>query len=187
MVTPIETRSDEVARLYSTAGCIFNPYKHKIIETDWIRCARRQTGRPKLFLYFHTKSKNFVLAHWIVEPKTGKGPGLMMELEVFKGHPDKYTGYHGTCLNRPNMGYIRARCQPMKDMLKDFDKEQARLAYEERAAEEETEVQRSSLVRWLDRKGPRFQEIADALRSGEAEFIGDREGGQALKEFREGL
>lgn len=170
----INVKSDEIARLYATAGCIYNPRKMLIMEDDWIRACRRHTHRPKLFQYRHLRSGNFVLAHWVAEPGKGEGPGLMMELEVWKWPSE-----------RPTLQYVRARCQPMNDLLADYNAELAHQAYEEMAAEDETEVQRKDIIRWLDRKGARFEELADAMRSGEMEFVGDREGGKQLEAMKE--
>jgi len=172
----IKVRSDEVARMYSTAGCIYKPKVHMIIENDWIRCARRHTHRPNLFLYYHRKARNFVLAHWVVRPKEGKGPGLMMELEVWANGTPK-----------PTITYVRARCKPITDIMKDYDKQMAAEAYEETIAQDETEIQRKDIIRWLDNKGLRYQELADAMRSGEMEFVGDREGGKQLQAMKEAL
>ncbi len=169
------SQNDEVARLYHSGATTFNPRRMVVVESDWIRCARRQTRKPNLFMYHHKGTNAFVVAIWAVKPNTGKGPGLMVEIETLVGHPDKYDDPVWYGENRPSMEYIRSRCGCVDNVLAEYDKQMAAIAYEEDMAQEETNMQRKDVAGWLERKGPRFKDTAEALRSGEMEYVGDRE------------
>ena len=42
---------------------------HEIMpDGDWIRFARRVTGIPELFMYYHKRTGNYVFAKWLFKP-----------------------------------------------------------------------------------------------------------------------
>lgn len=174
MTCSVEVVSDEVKRLYASGGCKYDPYRHLIVENEWIRCCRRATRRPDLFLYFHVKNLTLVLAYWIVKPNKGRGPGLMLELEVFRD-------------DRPSIEYVIQRCKPMGEMLKETERQLEAANYEEMMASDETERQKADTVRWLKNKGRKYEDIGRKIERGDLLYLGDREGGQQLAEMRKTL
>ncbi len=178
--------SDEMARLYGGGASKFNPHKHQVVECDYIRAARRATHKPNLFMYRHLKSGRYGIGCWVVKPGTGKGPGCFIEIENMEQHPDKYEG-NISWSDRPSISYLKARCQPIDETLRQQARVAAAEEYEEEQSKEETDRERQELARFFARKGPRFAKLAASLASGEADFVGEREGGQQLKDTREML
>lgn len=177
--------SDEMARLYGGGASIFNPSRHDLVECDYIRLARRSCHKPNLFMYRHRRSGRYGVGCWVVKPGTGRGPGCFIEIENMEEHPDKYGG--ASWSDRPSISYLRARCQPVDEMLKAEARKQALAEYDEDVSKEETDRERQELAKFFRGKGARFEKLAQALASGESEFVGEREGGQQLKDVREML
>jgi hypothetical protein len=180
-----QVRSCEVSRLYNSGGGVrYEPGKHRIVECDWIRTARRQTRRPDLFLYRHLRSGNYMLSHWIVRPNTGKGPGYFLDLEDMRGHPDKFTGWDG---KHPALGMnlVRARLRPMDEMQREWEKQLAHQEWAQDQAEEETSRERKDVAKYLRNKGSKFDRAAWELEHGWSGFVGEREGGDHLQNIIE--
>jgi len=161
---------------------MYHPGIHQLVETHWINTARRMTGRPDLLLYYHRRHRTYVLGIWAVKPNTGKGPGLIVELETMNQHPDHYDwkrlSQYGN--DRPSMAYVKSRCQPMGEMFKQYDDKLKAEAYEEMMGEEETEIEKKETAKWLMGKGTKMAEVANKILSGELPFVGRREGGKEL-------
>lgn len=96
----------EIEAYTTGVGTEWCPKVHKLVEGKWIQWARRVTRRPSLFIYYHTYERSWVLADWIYRPGTGKGPGLMTEIEVFSQSPDA-GGAKGWTIP-----LLRERCTP---------------------------------------------------------------------------
>lgn len=108
-------------------GTIYDAHRHFILpHCHWLNIVRKRLNNPDLFVYFHRETATFVLACWIFRPGTGKGPGLITELETLTGHPDREAG------DLPCLEYLRLRCCPARDMRERVAKKVRRLMYERR-------------------------------------------------------
>lgn len=73
----------------SASGLEYDPRVHRVLPNHPFGVmVRRVTRNPKLLLYFHRLERTYVLGEWLHEPKAGRGPGLINELEIFEGPPN---------------------------------------------------------------------------------------------------
>ena len=93
---------------------------HEVMpDGDWIRFARRVTGIPELFVYFHRRTENFVLAKWLFKPD------VCLELEAFPVAPDR-----GGWMSAEE---LKARCSPVDDTVRAMKDKMRQAASERRS------------------------------------------------------
>ena len=176
----------DMANVYkSGAGVAFNPRTHLILETPWIDSVRRSANRDNLALIYFKRQRTYGVVVWVFEPDDGRGPGYFIELETFHTHPDKFTKQNRLA-DVPSILTMRARCQPVGGMMKDFEQQLLSEEYEENRRDFNSDAHLKEVVKWLRGKGKlRSNEIADKLESGELPFYGGDD--KELNDFVEAL
>lgn len=161
-------------------GTVFDPSCMFILDCDWAEWLREELDEPRLFVYYHGWSQNTVLAYWVYDPEGDEsGPGLMVELDTFKGHPDH------RCWKRPSISYVAARLAPQAEVVKKHKKELVEFKEFNRALRAETYEERLDAAKFLEKQGY-YKEAVD-MRLGATPFVGEREGGDMLAQTKERL
>jgi hypothetical protein len=181
MTTTLNIEFDATQEAYRT--CVGTPYfppVHRVVVgSQWIKMARRAARKPSLFLYFHTGTQNYVFADWIYKPGTGKGPGLLTELEAWEYNPDDPEAPAWTTED------VIARCQPAPGVAKELKKRLTMLKNVKQAEKMEDAIQRQDVAKWLKKRGDIV--VAQQLSDGLIDYTGNRQGGENLKELKKQL
>jgi hypothetical protein len=137
---------------------------HEIMpDGDWIRFARRVTGIPELFVYFHRRTGNFVLAKWLFKPD------VCLELETFPIAPDR-----GGWMSAEE---LKARCKPVDDTVRAVKDKMRQASSERKSAMDDDATQRAEAVKMLRRKGNERE--AYKIENGMTPWVGARKGGES--------
>ena len=188
---------DQIKAMYAQSGALaFNPKLHVLIECHWVKTVRRLLKSDKFFVYYHKKTRNYVLAAWIIEPKTGRGPGLMDEFDIFGMHPDRTMSdpfnhvMRNETARKPSLEMLKAirRTKGSPNVEAEYCKQLDREAYLEAVNEENSNRQEEELIKWMEQQpNPVWKKTAEQMRRRCDPFIGDDEGGAQLKGLREAM
>jgi hypothetical protein len=150
-------------------GLRLDPARHEVLPAcEWLKAAKRATGRSTLLLYKHRITGQFVLASVIFEPD------VVMELEAFPYHP----GRAGVPLD-----FIVCRCAPQDEVYKRIMDKMKEASYRRRFLKAETEEERKDSQRWLRKAG--YEVTARNL--DHQPFVGEAEGGEKYQMAKEEL
>lgn len=132
----------------------------------WIRHARAVTRIPDLFMYYHRKTKNYVLCKWVY------GREACIELEAFPLPPDQ-GGW------MPDDELI-SRCRPLDETV-DAMKRKMREAASQRASMMADDAeQKKQAIKSLKRRG--MDEAAFRLQEGMDPWVGAAKGGETYRQ-----
>jgi hypothetical protein len=115
--------------------------RHEVLpDGEWIRAARKWTGRENLFVYHHALTGGFVLAEWIY-----KDPRVCVELEVMGAPPDRGGWF--------DQQFMLARCQPLKAQIAGIKKTMQTASAQKEAARLEQAGKKKEVVEHYRRRG----------------------------------
>lgn len=160
-------------------GLAFDPARHQVLpDGEWIRCVRRTTRWPGLFMYRHRETGGFVVGAWVFPPAESNGRGgVCSEIVVMSAPPDQCPP------DRPTIAYMRNRCVPAHvaaaKALRNLRKRNAK----RRAIRADSRAQQKSVAAHLKAKG--HPDIAASVAS--QGYVGTAEGGDMQKEMVDDL
>lgn len=93
------------------SNLVLNEDHYILPDCSFIEWLRRELNDPKLFVYWHRRTGNFVLCQWLYPPVETTNP-VAQELEVFKTDPR--LGWP-TDLMAPEV--LRARLAPIDEIM----------------------------------------------------------------------
>jgi hypothetical protein len=150
-------------------GLRLDPARHEVLaEGEWLKAAKRATGRSTLLIYRHRETGQFVLADKIYEPD------VVMELEAWPAPPE-WLGVH--------MEWIKLRCVPQEEMAKRCMDKMRECSYRRRQKTAANEEELRDTQRWLRREGMEHT----AAMIGTQPYTGKEEGGEQYERTREEL
>lgn len=177
MITPLDILEDSLEIDYES-GTVYDKHRHTLIRSDWLETLRRVamdkglSFANDLLLYQHVENGAFVLGFWKYRPNTGRGPGLIMELEQFDGHPDHFVS-HGGSTNMPSIEYAMDMLKPATETIKQIRVAMVKKHEQKKEYEVEREELRKESAKFWSKRSP---EYADRIRRGEVALVGEKEG-----------
>lgn len=175
-------------------GCSFNPGQHEIIPNSlWVSSMRNRTGFNDLTLYRHRVHKSFILFIWYYPPeKDPEGVGLMCELFILPGHPDRPDTWDrrqgapqapGTL---PTWEQIKERLKPTTALYLGMMETMRQRDYEKRRTNEDAIEERKDAVGMFRREG--YQDLASGIEAGSIPWASTKdEMGQSFVRMVNGL
>jgi hypothetical protein len=145
---------------------------HEVLpDSDWIRFARRVTGIPELFVYFHRRTENFVLAKWLFKPD------VCLELESFAVAPDP-----GGWMSADE---LKARCKPVDDTVRAIKDKMRQASSERRTMMDDHAHEKRATVKRLKNRG--HDRAAHGIETGAQPWVGEAKGGESYRKTCEML
>lgn len=145
--------------------------RHQVLpDGEWIRAARRHTGRDSLFVYFHRETCKYVLADWVWPPDTYTAR-VCIELEVMDLPPDQ----NGA--DRPSMEWLTTRCCHADEMHKRMKAKLVEARGLKQGLAAESQEQKAEAIKYLKKKGM----DASARTLEQSSYVGETEGGERLQ------
>jgi hypothetical protein len=148
--------------------CLDSRYHEVLSEGDWLKAAKRHTGRDSLLVYRHRVTGQFVLCD-IIHP-----PDVIQELESWPGPPER--------IGVP-MAWVEMRCEPREETYTRIIAKMKEKRYREAAVNAASNEERDSAMKWLKREG--YDDTARALIG--QPWVGEAEGGEQLERNKEEL
>lgn len=146
--------------------------EHEIMpDGDWIRFARRVTGIPELFVYFHRRTENFVLAKWLFKPD------VCLELESFPVAPDR-----GGWMSAEE---LKARCKPVDDTVRAMKDKMRQASSERKTMMDDHAYEKRAAVKRLKNRG--YDRTAHGIETGAQPWVGESKGGESYRKTCEML
>jgi hypothetical protein len=146
--------------------------EHEIMpDGDWIRFARRVTGIPELFVYFHRRTENFVLAKWLFKPD------VCLELESFPVAPDR-----GGWMSAEE---LKARCKPVDDTVRAMKDKMRQASSERKTMMDDHAYEKRATVKRLKNRG--YDRTAHGIETGAQPWVGESKGGESYRKTCEML
>lgn len=158
-------------------GLVLDPSVHKLLPDGlFLGAVKRAARRKDLFLYFHRRTRKFVLAVWM-RPPSSHAPRVAIELEALDWHPD--TG----CIDPVEFGQrlrltLDSQVRHMKTKL-------LRAATEKRQSREQDLAQRNEVTKYLKNRG--YELEAHLIKTGQMPWVGLRGGGERLEMVKDQL
>ena len=146
--------------------------EHEIMpDGDWIRFARRVTGIPELFVYFHRRTENFVLAKWLFKPD------VCLELESFQVAPDR-----GGWMSAEE---LKVRCKPVDDTVRAMKDKMRQASSERKTMMDDHAYEKRAAVKRLKNRG--YDRTAHGIETGAQPWVGESMGGESYRKTCEML
>jgi len=150
-------------------GLRLDPARHEVLpEGEWLKAAKRATGRSSLLVYRHKVTGQFVLADLIFEPD------VIQELENWPWPPERLG---------VSIGWIKTRCVSQGEMAQRIMGKMKETAYARRAAATENEEELKDTQKWLRHQG--MEHTAEMMQT--QPFAGTSTGGEQYERTREEL
>jgi hypothetical protein len=147
-------------------GLRLDPARHEVLpEGEWLKAAKRATGRDTLLVYRHKTTGQFVLADLIFEPD------VIQELETWPAPPERIG---------VSMGWIKARCVSQGELSVRIMGKMKEAAYARRAAAAENEEELKDTQKWLRHQG--MPHTAQMLQT--QHYAGSAAGGERYERTR---
>jgi len=154
-------------------GAVLDDTFYRLPDGEWIRHARRVTGRDDLVICYHVYEDSFVLCQMRVDSDVK----VVSELHAMPEPPDR-----GGWL--PDQLLIM-KCRPDYVKVREIRESRRAAKYKERFLKRESEEQRQSVIKHMKNQGMGAQEANWAMSTNR--YVGDVEGGESLAEQRERL
>jgi hypothetical protein len=154
------------------SGLLMDESHELLPDSQWIRFARKVTGREDLFVYRHRLTEKFVLASWLF-----KEPRICLELEVMDLPPDR-GGWVDT-------EFLCQRCRPAGELYKERFLRRKQEQRRKRYLQEQRGQERKEKAQYFKNKGK--DEIAASVGKGGGPWMGEEEGGDHLLETKDRL
>ena len=150
-------------------GLRLDPARHEVLpEGDWLKAAKRATGRSSLLVYRHRITGQFVLCDVIHKPD------VIQELESWPLPPER--------IGVP-MAWVEMRCEPREEVYERIMRKMKEVRYRKAMVNAETNDELADTQRWLRREG--YDDIARQMNI--QPYVGKSEGGEELEQAREDL